>query len=66
MTRKDYSTIQRNLGFIEGFLLCLDDDRGALDRIIAINSILEKEVLTDDARGEVSCDCRNVVDTWIR
>ena len=48
MTRKEYSTIQRNLGFIEGFLLCLDDDRGSLDRIIEIESILEKEKLEEE------------------
>lgn len=47
MTRKDYSAIQRNLGYIEGFLLCLDDDRGVLDRIIEIVSILEKEKLEE-------------------
>ena len=47
MTRKDYSAIQRNLGFIEGVLAGLDDDKGAFDCISAIDSILDKEKLDE-------------------
>ena len=48
MTKKDYSAIQRNLGVIEGILLGLGDDKGALDCITAIDEILDKDELTDD------------------
>lgn len=49
MTHKDYSTIQRMLGFIEGAIF--DPDKsvscGILDAIETIDAILEKEVQTD-------------------
>jgi len=64
MTRKDYSTIQRSLGHIEGVLACFDDDYGALDCISIIDSILDKEELTDelpdDAGSEVPPHFRNL------
>lgn len=47
MTRKDYSTIQRNLGYIEGILAVLADDKGAFDCIGAIDSILDREKLEE-------------------
>ena len=47
MTRKDYSDIQRALGYIEGVLLGLDDDKGALDCINEIDLILDKEELEE-------------------
>ena len=47
MTRKDYSNIQRNLGFIEGVLAGLADDKGAFDCISAIDEILDKEELEE-------------------
>ena len=49
MTHKDFSTIQRMLGFIEGAIF--DHDKsvncGILDAIEVIDAILEKEVRTD-------------------
>ena len=47
MTRKDYSDIQRNLGYIEGVLISIDDDHGALDHIDMIDEILDKEELEE-------------------
>ena len=47
MTRKDYSTIQRSLGFIEGVLAGLANDNGALDCISLIDEILDKEELEE-------------------
>ena len=47
MTRKEYSTIQRRLGFIEGVLASLADDKGALDCISEIDMILDKEKLEE-------------------
>jgi len=47
MTRKDYSTIQRSLGFIEGVLAGLVSDNGALDHIDMIDEILDKEELEE-------------------
>lgn len=60
MTRKDYSTIQRNLGYIEGILAGVDDDKGARYRISLISSILKKEEELEDACVEVpeeASDC---------
>jgi hypothetical protein len=51
MTRKDYSNIQRNLGYIEGVLAWLDDDKGVIDRIREINEILNKEKFDDVKKG---------------
>jgi hypothetical protein len=51
MTRKDYSTIQRKLGYIEGVLAWLDDDKGVIDRIREINEILNKEKFDDVKKG---------------
>lgn len=50
MTHKDFSTIQRMLGFIEGAIFDLDKSVscGILDAIEAISATLEKEVLTED------------------
>lgn len=49
MTHKDFSTIQRMLGFIEGAIFDLDKSVscGILDAIEVIDAILEKEVRTD-------------------
>lgn len=49
MTHKDYSTIQRMLGFIEGAIFALDKSVscGILDAIEAISATLEKEVQMD-------------------
>lgn len=49
MTHKDCSTIQRMLGFIEGFIFSLDKSVscGILDAIEAISATLEKEVQMD-------------------
>ncbi len=47
MTRKDYSTIQRALGYIEGVLAGIADDKGALDCVGAIDEILDKEELEE-------------------
>ena len=46
MTHKDFSTIQRMLGFIEGAIFDLDKSVscGILDAIEVIGAILEKEV----------------------
>lgn len=49
MTHKDFSTIQRMLGFIEGAIFDLDESVscGILDAIGVIDAIIEKEVRTD-------------------
>lgn len=49
MTHKDYSTIQRMLGFIEGAIFALDKSVscGILDAIEVISATLEKEVQMD-------------------
>lgn len=49
MTHKDYSTIQRMLGFIEGATYDLDKSVscGIIDAIEVIDATLEKEVRTD-------------------
>ncbi len=47
MTRKEYSTIQRNLGYIEGILAGFANDNGALDCISLIDEILGKEELEE-------------------
>nr|DAO44166.1 MAG TPA: hypothetical protein [Caudoviricetes sp.] len=49
MTHKDFSTIQRMLGFIEGAIFDLDKSVscGILDAIEVIDATLEKEVQTD-------------------
>lgn len=49
MTKKDFSTIQHMLGFIEGFIFNLDKSVscGILDAIEVIAATLEKEVQTD-------------------
>lgn len=49
MTRKDVSTIQRMLGFIEGAIFDLDKSVscGIIDAIEVIDTTLEKEVRTD-------------------
>lgn len=49
MTHKDYSTIQRMLGFIEGAIFDLDKSVscGILDAIEVIDATLEKEVRMD-------------------
>ena len=46
MTHKDFSTIQRMLGFIEGAVFDLDKSKscGILDAIEAIDAIIEKEM----------------------
>lgn len=49
MTHKDFSTIQRMLGFIEGATYDLDKSVscGIIDAIEVIDATLEKEVRTD-------------------
>ena len=49
MTHKDFSTIQRMLGFIEGATYDLDKivSCGIIDAIEVIDATLEKEVRTD-------------------
>lgn len=49
MTHKDFSTIQRMLGFIEGAIFDLDESVSCsiLDAIGVIDAALEKEVRTD-------------------
>lgn len=49
MTKKDFSTIQHMLGFIEGAIFGIDKsvNCGILDAIEVIDAILEKEVRTD-------------------
>lgn len=49
MTHKDFSTIQRMLGFIEGAIFGLDKsvNCGILDAIEVIDTTLEKEVRTN-------------------
>ena len=49
MTHKDFSTIQRMLGFIEGAIFDLDKSVscGILDAIEVIDATLEKEARTD-------------------
>lgn len=49
MTHKDFSTIQRMLGFIEGAIFDLDKSVscGVLGAIKVIDTTLEKEVRTD-------------------
>lgn len=49
MTHKDFSTIQRMLGFIEGAIFGLDKSVscGILDAIAVIDEMLGKEVRTD-------------------
>lgn len=49
MTNKDFSTIQRMLGFIEGAIFDLDESVSCsiLDAIGVIDATLEKEVRTD-------------------
>lgn len=49
MTYKDFSTIQRMLGFIEGATYDLDKSVscGIIDAIEVIDATLEKEVRTD-------------------
>lgn len=49
MTHKDFSTIQRMLGFIEGAICDLDKSISCsiLDAIGVIDATLEKEVRTD-------------------
>ncbi len=49
MTHKDFSTIQRMLGFIEGAIFDLDKSVSGsiLDAIGVIDTTLEKEVRTD-------------------
>lgn len=55
MTHKDFSTIQRMLGFIEGAIFDLDKSVscGILDAIGAISETLEKEVRTDGGDDNV-------------
>lgn len=49
MTLKDFSTIQRMLGFIEGAIFDLDKSVrcGIIEAIEVVDAILEKEVRTD-------------------
>lgn len=49
MTHKDFSTIQRMLGFIEGAIFDFDESVrcSILDAIGVIDATLEKEVRTD-------------------
>lgn len=49
MTHKDFSTIQRMLGFIEGAIFDLNESVSCsiLDAIGVIDATLEKEVRTD-------------------
>lgn len=49
MTHKDFSTIQRMLGFIEGVIFGIDKsvNCGILEASEVIDAILEKEVRTD-------------------
>lgn len=53
MTHKDFSTIQRVLGFIEGAIFDLDESVSCsiLDAIGVIDATLEKEVRTDGGDG---------------
>lgn len=52
MTKKDFSTIQRMLGLIQGAALALDSKAAAesaiLDALETIDAILDKEVMTED------------------
>lgn len=54
MTHKDFSMIQRMLGFIEGAIF--DPDKsvscGILDAIEVIDAILEKEVRADGGEND--------------
>ena len=56
MTHKDFSTIQRMLGFIEGAIFGIDKsvNCGILDAIEVIDAILEKELRTG---GKPCCFC---------
>ena len=49
MTEKDYSTIQRQLGFIEGIALKLQGSEidFLIDAIAVIDEILDKEICND-------------------
>lgn len=52
MTHKDFSTIQRMLGFIDGAIFDIDKSVscGIIEAIEVIDAILEKEVRTDGTR----------------
>lgn len=54
MTKKDFFTIQRMLGLIQGSALALDSNCAAenaiLDALETIDAILDKEVLTEDEK----------------
>lgn len=50
MTRKDFSTIQRMLGMIQGVALGTEAavEGALLDALETIDAILDREVLTED------------------
>ena len=52
LTKKDFYTIQRMLGLIQGAALALDSNAAAesaiLDALETIDAILDKEVMTED------------------
>lgn len=54
MTTKDFSTIQRMLGLIQGAALALDSKAAAesaiLDALETIDAILDREILTEDEK----------------
>lgn len=53
MKQKDYSTIQRQLGFIEGLVAAVDDYvcEGVVSAVAKITEILDKEVGEDNEQG---------------
>lgn len=52
MTRKDFSTIQRMLGMIQGVALGKEAavEGALLDAVETIDAILDREILTEDEK----------------
>ncbi len=54
MTKKDFSTIQRMLGLIQGSAFALDSnvavENALLDAVETIDAILDREVMTEDEK----------------
>lgn len=52
MTKKDFSTVQRMLGMIQGAAIGVDDavEGVILDAMETIDAILDREVLTEDEK----------------
>lgn len=50
MTYKDYTSLKRNLGFIEGVVTNTDDViyEGVMDAIHEIDEIIDKEMVGED------------------